>query len=153
MKQLGQKGIETQSPQRRQRSRGKLPPNFRHSKWELGIESIFWPKPEGEERNLLPLVRPLGAKKSMSQPQKRAAEVFVLFYLRPKSDGSWVGIFIGVYSSVRTVEAAIDRLRPKPDYRDYPDGFKVDCYRLDEEYDDQMSFNLWKPMDTTDTTV
>jgi hypothetical protein len=29
-----------------------------HSQCELGIEPIFWPKLEGEERNLLPLVRP-----------------------------------------------------------------------------------------------
>ena len=29
-----------------------------HSRCELGIEPIFWPKLEGEERNLLPLLRP-----------------------------------------------------------------------------------------------
>jgi hypothetical protein len=29
-----------------------------HSQCELGIEPIFWAKLEGEERNLLPLVRP-----------------------------------------------------------------------------------------------
>jgi len=29
-----------------------------HSQCELGIEPIFWPNLEGEERNLLPLVRP-----------------------------------------------------------------------------------------------
>jgi len=29
-----------------------------HSPCELGVEPIFWPKLEGEERNLLPLIRP-----------------------------------------------------------------------------------------------
>jgi hypothetical protein len=29
-----------------------------HSRCELSIEPVFWPKLEDEERNLLPLVRP-----------------------------------------------------------------------------------------------
>jgi len=62
--------------------------------------------------------------------------VFTLSYMRPTPDGNWEGQFIGVYSSMEQVERAQQRLRARPDYRDYPQGFQVDCLRLDEDYDD-----------------
>lgn len=70
---------------------------------------------------------------------------FVLSYLRPTAEGTWAGMFVGVYSSLAMVEAAKGRLRERPGFRDYPDGFRVDCYRVDEDYDDPMFFTLWDP--------
>ena len=71
--------------------------------------------------------------------------VFVLSCMRPTSEGQWCGMFIGVYSCFDTVEAAITRMRLRPGYRDFPDGFRVHCYRADEDYDDPMFFTLWGP--------
>jgi homoserine kinase type II len=52
-------------------------------------------------------------------------------------------MFIGVYSSLEAGEAAMARMRSRPGYRDFPDGFRVDSYRVDEDYDDPMFFALW----------
>lgn len=71
--------------------------------------------------------------------------VFVLSYMRPTPDEVWCGMFIGVYSSLEKVEAAMARMRVRPGYRDYPDGFRVGCYKADEDYDDPMFFTLWDP--------
>ena len=40
---------------------------------------------------------------------------------------------IGVYSSKERAEQAIERLKKKPGFRDYPDGFLIDCYELDQD--------------------
>ncbi len=70
---------------------------------------------------------------------------FVLSYMRPTAEGHFAGMFIGVYSSLKEVESAMARMRQRPGYRDHPDGFRVDCYRLNEDYDDPMFFTLWGP--------
>ncbi|HEV3263149.1 MAG TPA: Hsp70 family protein [Gemmataceae bacterium] len=54
-------------------------------------------------------------------------------------------MFIGVYSSRKKLEEAKERLRRRPGFRDYPDGFRVRCDRMDEEYDDPMFFTPWAP--------
>ena len=41
------------------------------------------------------------------------------------------------------MEAAKVRLRQRPGFRDYPDGFFVHCYRTDEDYDDPTFFVPW----------
>jgi hypothetical protein len=71
--------------------------------------------------------------------------VFVLSYLRPLPDGPWAGMFIGVYSSLEKVEAAQQQMQLRPGYRDFPGGFRIDCYRIDEDYDDPMFFTAWGP--------
>ncbi|MBI3409220.1 MAG: hypothetical protein HY040_12810 [Planctomycetes bacterium] len=60
---------------------------------------------------------------------------YVLSYNRPYKE-TWTGAFIGVYSSLEQVENAIERLRPKMAFKDYPNGFVYECLRLDEDYDD-----------------
>jgi hypothetical protein len=76
--------------------------------------------------------------------------VFVLSYARPTSGNRWAGMFIGVYSSLEKAEAAKEGMRLRPGYRDFPDGFRVDCYRIDEDYDDPMFFTLWDPAHPSD---
>ena len=41
---------------------------------------------------------------------------------------------IGLYSSPSSAAAAIERLRVQPGFRDYPDGFSIDAYELDEDH-------------------
>jgi hypothetical protein len=70
--------------------------------------------------------------------------VYSLSYMRPLPDsGHWAGMFVGVYSSIRQVEAAKERLRRRPGFCDYPEGFRVECSRVDEDYDDPMFFTAW----------
>ena len=76
--------------------------------------------------------------------------VYTLSYMRPLPEGhglagTWVGMFVGVYSSIRQVEASQERLRRRPGFCDYPDGFRVECRRVDEDYDDPMFFTSWEP--------
>ena len=40
---------------------------------------------------------------------------------------------LGVYSSAAAARAAVDRLRDKPGFRGYPDGFEVAEYELDRD--------------------
>jgi hypothetical protein len=40
---------------------------------------------------------------------------------------------IGIYSSKANAEAAIDRLKTKPGFRDWPDGFRVFEAQLDQD--------------------
>jgi hypothetical protein len=61
--------------------------------------------------------------------------VYILGYMRPYKE-TWAGMFVGVYSSLEEAERAIERLRPRQAFRDYPDGFRISCYRIDEDYDD-----------------
>ena len=42
--------------------------------------------------------------------------------------------FIGVYSSKFAAEAAIDRLRLAPGFRDYLEGFSIDAYEIDQDH-------------------
>jgi hypothetical protein len=80
--------------------------------------------------------------------------VFVLSYARPmadeprSADKQWCGMFIGVYTSLEKVEAAISRLRLRPGYSDFPEGFRIDCLRADADYDDPMFFTLWDPAES-----
>jgi hypothetical protein len=69
--------------------------------------------------------------------------IYVLSYLRPLPDGGLAGADIGYYTTVSMVEAAKARLRDRPGFRDYPEGFSVNCYRIDEDYDDPTFFTLW----------
>jgi len=70
-------------------------------------------------------------------------DVYVLWYGRQLPDGRWTGMNIGYYSSMQKLEEARDRMRQRPGFRDYPEGFSVNSYRMDEEYDDPMFFTNW----------
>ena len=41
---------------------------------------------------------------------------------------------IGLYSSPSLAAAAIERLRTQPGFCDYPDGFTIDAYELNEDH-------------------
>jgi hypothetical protein len=48
-----------------------------------------------------------------------------------------------MYSTLKKAEAARERLVDTDEFRDFPRGFRIDCHRLDEEYDDPMFFTAW----------
>jgi len=72
-------------------------------------------------------------------------DVYSLSYIRQLPDGNWASMFIGVYSSLKRLEEAQERLRRLRGFRDSPEGFRVQCYRMDEEYDDPGFFTPWLP--------
>ena len=41
---------------------------------------------------------------------------------------------IGVYSTMRHARAAVERLRLQPGFRDTPDGFSIDSYKLNQDH-------------------
>src|SRR6266508_1839143 len=82
----------------------------------------------------------------MSAPPRH---VFVLSYASPLPGGSWTVAFIGVYSSLEQAELAKARIGRQIGFRDYPEGFRIDCFRLDEDYDDPQLMTLGPPPDWT----
>ncbi len=79
---------------------------------------------------------------------------------------------IGVYATQAEAEAAVERLRQKPGFRDWPDGFAIDEYELGFDHwiegfatavsilipcrDDSTSFqvagSIWRPGDVYEIT-
>jgi hypothetical protein len=51
-----------------------------------------------------------------------------------ETDGCEETKFIGVYRSREGANIAMERLRPTPGFRDHPNGFSIDEYRLDEDH-------------------
>jgi hypothetical protein len=41
---------------------------------------------------------------------------------------------IGVYSEEEEAKHAIERVKDKPGFRDYPDSFLIDCYELNQDH-------------------
>ena len=60
--------------------------------------------------------------------------VYVLQHARPKEDGDDDVKFIGVYSSQKAAEAAIERLRIQPGFAEYPEEFHLDPYEIDVDH-------------------
>jgi homoserine kinase type II len=60
--------------------------------------------------------------------------VYILQHARPKDDGDEDEKLIGVYSSSAAAEAAIERLRTQPGFRDWPSEFHIDPYDLDVDH-------------------
>jgi hypothetical protein len=50
---------------------------------------------------------------------------------------------VGVYSTERKAEEAIERLRPKPGFRDWPGGFRVLCSVVDRIAAWEEGFISW----------
>ena len=50
-----------------------------------------------------------------------------------ETDGCEETKFIGVYRSREAADLAMQRIRPTPGFRDHPNGFSIDEYRLDED--------------------
>jgi hypothetical protein len=61
-------------------------------------------------------------------------DVYIVQHCRDLDDGSEDVKFIGVYSSTEDAEDAVDRLRQKPGFFAYPDGFSIDRYEIGRDH-------------------
>jgi hypothetical protein len=59
--------------------------------------------------------------------------VFVLQHSYSLGDCEEVKL-IGVYASLVEAEAAVSRLRDRPGFRNYPDGFNIDAYEIGQDH-------------------
>jgi hypothetical protein len=51
--------------------------------------------------------------------------------------------FIGIYSSEEKARAAVEQLRLKPGFRDYPDGFEIHPQQVDATGWDEGFIRAW----------
>jgi hypothetical protein len=49
-------------------------------------------------------------------------------------DGEDTELLIGAYQTEQDAAAAIERLRNKPGFRDFPQGFKAEPYELNKDH-------------------
>jgi homoserine kinase type II len=62
-------------------------------------------------------------------------KIFILQHERPETEDRMEDVkLIGAYSSEASAQAAIERLRAQPGFRDHPDGFTIDAYEMDKEH-------------------
>ena len=59
--------------------------------------------------------------------------VYDLWYVRGYADREDTELHIGVYSSHEIAHAAIERLRVKPGFQDWPEGFEIHEIMLDRD--------------------
>jgi homoserine kinase type II len=64
----------------------------------------------------------------------KTTTVFVLQHVAREDRDDEDVKFIGVYSSRQAAQSALQRLRGQPGFSEYPDGFSVDEYQLDEDH-------------------
>jgi hypothetical protein len=62
----------------------------------------------------------------------RARRVFLLHHIRELEDDAEEVKLIGVYSTVRKAESAIEQLRKLPGFVDAPDGFEINEHTIDQ---------------------
>ena len=60
--------------------------------------------------------------------------VFILWHIRELENGEDETKLIGVYSTEQLAEAARERSRQLPGFRDLPDGFIIDRYAVDKDH-------------------
>jgi hypothetical protein len=60
--------------------------------------------------------------------------VHLLWFVREGLDVEDAEILIGVYSSEEQAKSAIHRLRDKPGFAEYPQGFQIAAYELDADH-------------------
>ena len=61
-------------------------------------------------------------------------DVFLLWHVHELSGGEEDAKLIGVYSSQETAEEAKHRALSQPGFRDVPEGFMIDRYRVDQDH-------------------
>jgi len=60
--------------------------------------------------------------------------VQLLWFEQEKEDGADTELLIGVYQTVQDANAAIERLRSKPGFVDFEQGFKIVSYELNRDH-------------------
>lgn len=62
-----------------------------------------------------------------------AQTVFIVHHVAREGEADEDAKLIGAYSSRAEARAAISRLLTQPGFRDYPEGFQIDEYQLDQD--------------------
>jgi hypothetical protein len=60
--------------------------------------------------------------------------VWLLWFEQERAEGDDTELLIGVYRTQEAANAAINRLRGRPGFRDYPEGFNVYEQILDKDH-------------------
>jgi hypothetical protein len=60
-------------------------------------------------------------------------KAYLLWFVSEADEEDDNGLLIGVYRSESMAKAAIERLRAKPGFADYPEGFQVHSRELDQD--------------------
>lgn len=55
-------------------------------------------------------------------------------YVQDESDFEDHSKIVGIYSSRENAQLAIERMQSLPGFSDYPEGFSIDPYKLDEDH-------------------
>jgi len=59
--------------------------------------------------------------------------VYDLWYVRERENRSDTELHIGIYRTKKDALSAIERLRDKPGFRDWPEGFQVHPQKLNRD--------------------
>ena len=60
--------------------------------------------------------------------------VYLLWYVRQWDEGDDTELLIGVYRSNEDASEAIGRLKAKPGFVDFPEGFEIHPYELGKDH-------------------
>jgi len=60
-------------------------------------------------------------------------KVHLLWFVQERHQAEDVELLIGVYETEAAAEAAIDRLRHKPGFIDFPEGFQIHSRELGQD--------------------
>ena len=62
------------------------------------------------------------------------SSVQLLWFVRERKDGEETELLIGVYETEQDAKAAIERLREKPGFADFPQGFVTAQYEINKDH-------------------
>jgi len=57
-------------------------------------------------------------------------KVYLVWFVRERDEAENIEILVGIYESEADATAAIERVREKPGFVDFPKGFEIDSYEL-----------------------
>lgn len=60
-------------------------------------------------------------------------QVVLLWHVHPLGDGQDDEKLIGVYSTEELAQRAIERRRDQPGFREWPEGFQLHSYSVDDD--------------------
>tara|TARA_B100000530_G_scaffold313715_1_gene242255 strand:+ start:274 stop:1521 length:1248 start_codon:yes stop_codon:yes gene_type:complete len=108
--------------------------------WLLRLNVIYYNRSEGRTGDNIMVKNPDLMKRlaayHWAQVEKAQDSVFVLEHTRYEDDNSDNDIedfkLIGVFTSLEQAKAAIAQLTTQPGFQDYPNGFHIDEYPLDQ---------------------
>ena len=61
---------------------------------------------------------------------KDSTEVFLVHHIRELGDDAEEVKFVGVFSDIEKAQAAIDKIKSEPGFRDFPNGFSLEAHTL-----------------------